>query len=325
MFIKRIIISFLFLTVLCIFSSCENINNTTDLPTDTDDLIVDTNTDNNTDSSTDNIDTAPSTDTNENIDTDSSTTDSSNTDIGSDITTDTAADSEESKAEYGNFTTLHKTIPSDDRMKQMRESKAAFNTGTKYTPDELRGTRLQANIIASAKMFFPNASDFMDHYLEGKGEIYELDIDNFLENKTARENMIKDVNEALRAAENMVVSGEKITIYQIEESLHHNLTGDWKYSVGSYFASVELYDVKEITWLGVTCYTAKLKYVVQDFYNWDATDTNDISITTVSPADLHQLHLNGEAQEFLTYGEEDYDIRWVKGVDASTIKFNDKD
>ena len=33
-------------------------------------------------------------------------------------------------------------------------------------------------------------------------------------------------------------------IYQIEESIHHNLTGDWKYSVGSYFTSVEIYDIK---------------------------------------------------------------------------------
>ncbi len=321
MFIKRILISFLLLTVLCIFSSCNNISNSTDQTTDNnnnDDLIADTNTDTNTD--IDNIDTKPNTDTS------TGSNGSLSTDLDSDIMTDTATDSEsQSKAEFGNFTTLHKTIPSDDRMKQMRESKAVFNTGTKYTPDELRGTRIQANIIASAKFLFPNASDFMDHYLEGKGEIYELDVDDFLENKIAQENMYKDVNEALRAAENMVISGEKITIYQIEESLHHNLTGDWRYSVGSYFASVELYDVKETNWFGVTYYTAKLKYVIQDFYNWDPNDTNDISITSVSPADLHQLHLSGEAQEFLTYGEEEYEIRWVKGVDASTLKFNDKD
>lgn len=306
MYIKKILTTLLLITILCVLSSCNNTSNTTDQAPDTDNLITDT---------------EATTDSN-NID--NLTSDSASDDLKNDIEdTDTE---KEALTEFGNFTTLHKTIPSNDRMKQMRNSKAVFNTGSKYTPDELKGTRIQANIIASAKMFFPNASDLMDHYLEGDGENYELDIDDFLENEIAKENMLSDVNEALRAAENMAVSGEKITIYQKEESLHHNLTGDWKYSVGSYFASVELYDVKEVSWFGgITYYTAKLKYVVQDFYNWDVNDTNDISITSVSPADLHQLHLNGEAQEFLTYGEEEYQIKWVKGVDASTLKYDEID
>ena len=312
MIISKIVSIILFLLTLFVFSSCDRVD--TDTDESKNDLISDTHID-----------------TNVNID---SNIDSNITDGSQNITGDSQGDKDDLQSDteikeiidtFGNFTTLHKTLASNDRMKQMKYSKSVFNTGSKYTPDELKSTRLQANIIASAKIFFPNASDFMDHYLEGNGEIYELDIDDFLENDIAKQNMYKDINEALRATEEMVIDGEKITVYQIEESLHHNLTGDWKYSVGSYFASVELYDVKETSWFGVTYYTAKLKYVVQDFYNWDANDTNDISITSVSPADLHQLHINGEAQEFLTYGEEEYEIKWVKGVDASTIKFNDKE
>lgn len=318
MIISKIVSIFLLLLSLFVFSSCGNTN-------------TDTEGDINTDESTDDLIADIQTDTNVNID---SNIDSSTTDSSQNSTSDFQGDKDNLQPDteiketintFGNFTTLHKTLASNDRMKQMKYSKTVFNTGSDYTLDELRMTRLQANIIASAKMFFPNASEFMEHYLEGEGEIYELDIDDFLENEIAKQNMQKDVNDALRAAEEMIVSGEKITIYQIEESLHHNLIGDWKYSVGSYFASVEMYDIKETSWFGVTYYTAKLKYVVQDFYNWDANDTNDISITSVSPADLHQLHINGEAQEFLTYGEEEYEIRWVKGVDASTIKFNEKD
>ncbi len=223
----------------------------------------------------------------------------------------------------GNFTTLHKTIASSDRLKQMKASKEAFGTGSKYTFEELKATKIQASIIASMSWMLPNASRLMEHYLEGEGENYELDLEDFLKNEIARQNMYKDVNSALRSAEGMAVKGEKITIYQIEESLHHNLIGDWKYSVGSYFTSVELYDITESQMLGVTYYTAKLKYIVQDYYNWDENDTNNVSISNVSPADLYQLHLNGEAQEFLTYGEEEYEIKWVKGIDASKIQFND--
>ncbi len=302
MFIKRILIFTLLVIMICSFSACDNSNNDTDQISDNNNLITDTIIDTNTDNE-------------DNSDVGSTSTDDLNTDTSTD-------DIKEAVTEYGNFTTLHKTIPSNDRMKQMRNSKAVFNTGSKYTPDELKNTKLQALIISSAKIFFPNASDFMDHYLNGKGENYKLDVNEFLEDETAKENMLKDLNNALRAAENMAVDGEKITIYQNEESLYHNLTGDWKYSVGSYFTSVELYDVKETTFLGVACYTAKFKYVVQDFYNWDENDTNNVSITSVSPADLHQLHVNGEAQEFLTYGEEEYQIKWAKGADAASLNLD---
>lgn len=289
------------LTAIFVFSSCEKTPNT-DKPNDTNDLIEDVDTNNQTNDSIDSNDNSQT----------NSTEDDLQTDTEKEII-DT----------YGNFTKLHKTISADDRIKQMKYSKSVYNTGSKYSPDDLKMTRLQATLISSAKVFFPNASDFMEHYLEGSGEIYDLDMDDFLENKVAKENMYKDVNEALRSTEVMYKNGDEITIYQIEESIHHNLTGDWKYSVGSYFTSVEIYDIKATNVLGCTCYTAKIKYIVQDFYNWDSTDTNEISITTVSPADLHQLHLNGEAQEFLTYGEIEFEIKWVKGVDASTIKFEE--
>ena len=302
-----------FFTLIFVFSSCgktletDNSNNSNN-SNDSNDLI-------------DDIDTnvVSNNQTNNGIDSnDNSPTDSNNNDLQPDI-------EKEIIDAYGNFTKLHKTIVANDRMKQMNYSKSVYNIGSKYTPDELRTTRLQATIISSAKVFFPNASDFMGHYLEGSGEIYELDVEDFLEDKTAKENMYKDVNAALRATEIMYSDGEKNIIYQVEESLHHNLTGDWKYSVGSYFTSVEIYNIKESTILGCTYYTAKIKYVVQDFYNWDSNDNNDISITSVSPADLHQLHVNGEAQEFLTYGEIEFEIKWVKGIDASTIKFEEVD
>ena len=277
---------------------------------------TDNESDNNVDLNT-NIDTS----TDLNIDTD--TTVGTDTHANSDtdlITDDDLCDDEEKIDTYENFTTLSGTVASYDRLKQMKLSSEDFNTGSAYTKEELTKVQMQAKLISSAVLLYPHAAKMMKHYLDGTGENFELDVEDFLKNAVAKENMLSDVNCAIRAAEQIACPKEETTIYQIEESIHHNLTGDWKYSLGSYFASVELYDVEVKSLLGVTYYSAKMRYVVQDFYNWDKNDTGNVSITSVSPSDLHQLHVNGDAQEFLTYGYAEYEIKWVKGVDSSEIK-----
>jgi len=308
MCIKKLLLSLILIFALIIFSSCGDIPNDTDSSSDDlEDISTDTTQATDTESDSDDI---------EILDTDTSqATDSDGDNIDSDI---------EENTTFGNFSTTQTTIPSADRLKQINLSKQDFNKGSKYTLDQLKSIKLQASIIASdiTKLKYPNASELMEHYLKGKGENYELDVEDFLKNETAKKNMLSDVNNALRAVEVLAESGEKCIIYQIEESIHHNLTGDWKYSVGSYFTSIEVSVLEKNDIFGVTYYTAKLKYIVQDFYNWDSKDTNNVSITKVSPAALHELHVNGEAQEFLTYGEEEYTIRWVKGVDSSKINFD---
>ena len=176
MFIKKILIVLLLLTVLCALSSCNNTSNTTDQISNNDDL---------------NIDTEINTDTN-------TTNNTTNTSTGSDLKNDTTDVEKEILTEFGNFTTLHQTIPSNDRMKQMRNSKLSYNTGSSYTPDELNRTRIQARIISSAKFWFPNAADLMGHYLDGTGETYELDIEKFLKDETAKENMLSEVHAMMK-------------------------------------------------------------------------------------------------------------------------------
>ena len=281
---------------------------------------TDNESDNNIDLNT-NIDTSTDlnndTDTNAGLDSETgvNTDDGLVTDADDDLCKD-----EEKIDTYGNFTTLSGTVSSYDRLKQMKLSAEDYNTGSQYTKEELSKVQMQAKLISSAVLVYPHAAKMMKHYLDGTGENFELDVEEFLNNSIAKENMLKDVNLAIRAAEQIACPKEETTIYQIEESIHHNLTGDWKYSLGSYFTSVELYDVEVKSLLGVTYYSAKMRYVVQDFYNWDKNDTGNVSITSVSPSDLHQLHVNGDAQEFLTYGYAEYEIKWVKGVDSAEIK-----
>jgi len=303
MCIRKILLVLIAIFVLMAFSACG----------DTQDTDSNISTDNNIDTNTD---TGIDTDTSVSTDTDIGT----DTDISTDTDIDTDTDAIEKIEIYDNFSTVLNTIPSADRLKQMNLSALDYNTGSLYTEEQLEKAKAQANLITFLTIPYPNASKAMKHFLKGTGENYELDVGKLLKNSIAKENMLSDVNKALRAVEVLSTENDSITVYQVEESLHHNLVEDWKFALGSYFTSIELYNVEQKSLLGVTYYTAKMKYIVQDFYNWDKNDTNDVSILKVSPADLHQLHVNGEAQEFLTYGEIEYEIKWVKGVDASEIK-----
>lgn len=257
------------------------------------------------------------------------------TDSGTETENTTAADNTdetlkgeetEVKTSYGNFSTTENTIPSRDREKQIKNSELDYATGSTYSADQIKSINSAANNIKKwGSLMFPNASLMMAHYLDDSGDTYSIDMKSFFSDETALKNRNEDLNNAFRAAENLAAPGKKINIYQVDESIYHNLTGDWKYSVGSYFSSVELYDVTVSN--GV--YTAKVKYVVNDFYNWDSNDTRNVFsgaaakiVGDVSPRDLHQLHLNGTAKEFLSHGEITYRVTWVRGQDVKNIKLN---
>ena len=222
----------------------------------------------------------------------------------------------EAPKEFGNFTTLHNTEESRDRNKQMNNSKADYNTGSKLSKEELDEIEQGADTIASGfvAMIYPNASKFMAHFLENTGENYELDLDKFFNDATTKENRNNDITEAMRAVEALSPNGEAVEICRKEENIHHNLSGDWKLSVGSYFTSIKIDRVGKIG----NMYTATITYSVIDYYNWDSNDTEEVPLIGVSPAELHQLHVAGRAKEFLTYGERTYVISWVIGANAES-------
>ena len=218
--------------------------------------------------------------------------------------------------DYGNFSTVNKSQPSNDRQKQIKSSEKDYNTGSDYSEKRLDEILSSAKKIKNfGSLAYPNAAKFMAHYLSNSGEEYEVDMEKFLKDSIANQNMETDIEKAKQAAEELIIDGETINIYQKTESLYHNLTGDWKYCLGSYFAYVEMYGIS----FDGTTYTATVKYTVIDFYNWDKNDDKVIFsglvggiIGDVSPKDLHQLHINGQAKEILSKGETTYQISWEK-------------
>ncbi len=193
-----------------------------------------------------------------------------------------------------------------------------------YDESKLSSIKSSANFIAvgGSLVSYKNASAFMKHFLDNTGEDYEIDMSSFLKDENALATRNAELNKALRACEVLAIEGESISVYQDEELVHHNLTGDWKYAIGSYFTAIEIDNLS----VDGNIYTATFTYKVTDFYNWDESDANSVFSGTlatltknVSPKDLHQLHRAGMAKEFLSYGEIRYTVSWAKGSTVSSI------
>ena len=118
MIIRKIVSIFLFLLTLFVFSACDNTDTDNEGCTNKDDL-------------TDDLISDTQTDTNDNIDSNVG----SNSDDAADGLQNTTSDSQNNSEDlqpdteikekidtFGNFTTLHKTLASNDRMKQIKYS-----------------------------------------------------------------------------------------------------------------------------------------------------------------------------------------------------------
>lgn len=232
--------------------------------------------------------------------------------------------------ESGQFSSaITKTKQSADRLKQMSAAAATYNKGAACSESEVSAALSSAKKIqtSGALIGYSNASAFIKHFLGNSGEDYTIDLDNFLSDSNAMATRNEELTKALRACEELAVEGEQINVYQKEELVHHNLTGDWKFAIGSYFTSIE---IKNLSVNG-SIYSATITYKVTDFYNWDYNNDTPVFsgfaaaiVGDVSPKDLHELHRAGKAQEFLSYGETSYTVSWVKGSSVASIPIFNK-
>ncbi len=203
--------------------------------------------------------------------------------------------------------------PSADRLKQQENSTNDYNTEN-LSQNIIDDIIKRANLIITGGKVLAceNASRLLSHFLGGSGNNYNFNIDEFMKDEIALSNRNFDIDKALRVCEAIARCGKTYETYQAKESLFHNLSGDYKYALGSYFSYIEITDISVHLRNGKEVYSAKLKYSVTDFYNWDQNDTNKF-LGFVSPSELHSLHKAGVAKEFLTYGEKVYDISWIQG------------
>ncbi len=215
-----------------------------------------------------------------------------------------------------------------DRVRQQNASNGDYNKGSSLSSSELTGffgVKSKAQLIAAGGSLInmPMASELMSHYLNNTGANYNLDINKFMsEDSGALACRNTAINNALRAAESLARKGKTITIGQLTEG--HPMQGqlatdNYRYALGSYFDDVDVINLTVTEIDGVKTYSADIKYIVIDFYNWDTNDYNKFK-KIVSPHDLHELHKAGIAREFLTYGETTYqNITWTEGQTVDMI------
>lgn len=226
------------------------------------------------------------------------------------------------------YSTGKETNTADDRDKQMASSASAY----KSTPNaNVSGAEAKANMVVVGGYLggYTQARTFLQYYLSGKGGTYNLDVANFLNTDSGAMNSRNSaLSNALRASERLAQSGEVLAIInQTEEN--HPMQGtlaekDWQYTVGSYFTDVDIINLTVTEENGVKTYSASFKYIVIDFYNWNAYDDTPFlglpGWISPSPKELYSLHTKGSAQEFLTYGEITYEnVTWTEGQTVSEI------
>lgn len=209
-----------------------------------------------------------------------------------------------------------------DRLKQQNASNADYNTGSSASLSTIKG---KANLVVVGGSFLgmKAAASFMSHYLDNTGNDYTINVSDFLKDDSgALASRNKAINNALRAAEALAQEGKQVTVNQLTEGhpMEGSLATDgWKYAIGSYFDDVDIINLTVTEVDGVKTYSADIKYIVTDFYNWNENDYNEFK-GIVSPHDLHELHKGGVAKEFMSYGEITYSsITWTEGQTVDQI------
>ena len=226
-----------------------------------------------------------------------------------------------------------------DRERQMGISAEEYGTpvidASTYTSSKMSSVLSGAKTIAGngilgkiVKGVYPNASRFMAHYLENTGTDMTVNMGTgsngfFKSGSGTIGHRTTRVSEAMKAAEALAREGQSISIYQQGEIVNHfSDTEDWYLAVGSYFTCIEMHELTvTVNADGTKSYSAKLKYSIADFYNWNENSWSTIPIVDVSQRDLHQLHRTKQAKEFETTGSITYSITWTEGQDASSLSF----
>ena len=107
------------------------------------------------------------------------------------------------------FSLVKETKDADDRIKQMNNSASKYDKGTSASSWDLMKYQIAASgiVIGGSVAGYTNAKDFLSHYLNNKGTQYTINMSSFLQDSAALNVRNRDLNRALRAAEQLAIEG----------------------------------------------------------------------------------------------------------------------
>lgn len=178
----------------------------------------------------------------------------------------------------------------------------------------------------------PNANKLLNYYLELGGDAthyHKLDVASLVsKNSVAKSSWQSSINNILRAAELMAIAGETVNIDQTTETeVQLNSSNslfssnrDWYLSFidGFYYTDTDLNNLTvTVDENGVKTYKAEIVYTVIDYYSFQAWknsgDTSSFLLWGPTRKELAQLHLDGNALDFLIESTITYSVTWTSG------------
>lgn len=199
----------------------------------------------------------------------------------------------------------------------------------------------------------PNANELLNYYLELGGEAthyHDLDINELIKDSSdAKDSWLTSINNILRAAELLAIEGERVNIDQTTEtnvqldysSWLWNANRDWYLTFidGQYYTDTDLNNLTvsyvrqnkgdynlvdgKYVYAGdgkgkyARVYTAEIVYSVIDYYTFypykDDTSADKFLLWGPTKEELAQLHLDGNALDFLIESTITYSVRWYDG------------
>ncbi|MBO5287314.1 MAG: hypothetical protein J6B34_04240 [Clostridia bacterium] len=231
------------------------------------------------------------------------------------------------------YSTINGTTADETRITLIADSVAnAATVGSSHTSEEDEDTIASIGNLGSFVGTVPNANDLLKYYLELQGDAShyrDLDVETLIsKSTTAKNSWTASINNILRASELLAIEGQSVNIDQLTETSVQlptsnslwNSNRDWYLTFidGAYNTDT---DVDNLTVTvaedGTKTFSATIVYTVIDYYSFypykDSTSTGSFLLWGPSRKELAQLHLDGNALDFLIESSITYTVSWTEG------------
>lgn len=231
------------------------------------------------------------------------------------------------------YSTVKGTIPNEDRMDTIDASiLAAGKEESTNVSVENENTIASIGNLGSFLGTVPNANELLNYYLELGGDAShyrDLDIASLLsKSTTAKNSWNTSINNILRAAELMAIEGETVNIDQVQETVVQLTNSnslwsserDWYKSFidGLYYTDTDLDNLTvTVAEDGTKTYKATIVYTVIDYYSFSVLTEEERAeqflLWGPTGQELYQLHVDGNALDFLIESTVTYNVEWTSG------------